>query len=238
MQVVPAEEFTQFSELSGVWRSSTFTDGNLSDDDKVPINRFSAEVYVVPRSSYPVTRVQRLFGMRNAVEAVEETVGLIRQASAIIILAAATLWLQAAGMAVLIRWARVAIAQGFSLKKLSAWHSAVLINRFIGVIIVLHIFEILLWAGFYRWQCLPTWESCFYFSAASFSTVGYGDIVLPRMWRELGPLESVIGVIMCGISVSALFAIAIRLIESEDESSITHRPNDVSAAVPELVDNR
>ena len=31
----------------------------------------------------------------------------------------------------------------------------------------LHVLEILLWAGFYRWLCFPFWESAFYFSAAS-----------------------------------------------------------------------
>lgn len=157
---------------------------------------------------------------------------LVRQASAAIVLAAATLWLQSAGMAVLIRWARAAIAQGISFNQLSPWRSAVLMNRFIGLMIVLHILEILLWAGFYRWQCLPTWESCFYFSATSYSTVGYGDVVLPRIWRALGPMESVIGVIMCGISVSALFAIAIRLIESEDRPSSLPASQRLSATVP------
>jgi len=85
--------------------------------------------------------------------------------------------------------------------------------------IVLNITEILLWAGFYRWQCFPTWESSFYFSATSYSTVGYGDVVLPNVWRTLGPIESVTGVLMSGISVSGLFAILLRLIGDETGSS-------------------
>jgi voltage-gated potassium channel len=64
-------------------------------------------------------------------------------------------------------------------------------------------------------QCLRSWEACFYFSATSYSTVGYGDIVLPPVWRLLGPLEAIMGVLMCGISVSVLFAIATRLIGNE-----------------------
>lgn len=145
--------------------------------------------------------------------------GFARQATAIVILVAMTLWLQGAGMALVIRRVRVCLAREM---KASVWHSAVLVIRFTAVLIVLHILQILLWAGFYRWHCLPTWESAFYFSAASYSTVGYGDVILPQAWRTLGPMESVIGVIMCGMSVSALFAIAIRLIGSEpQESSIT-----------------
>jgi len=75
--------------------------------------------------------------------------------------------------------------------------------------------EILFWAGFYRWLCFPLWESAFYFSAASYATVGYGDVVLPWLWRTSGPVESIIGVLMCGLSASFLFAIVSRLVERE-----------------------
>jgi voltage-gated potassium channel len=143
--------------------------------------------------------------------------GFVRQGGAAVILVTLTLWLQAAGMTVLIHWARACIARG--IRSLNPWHAAALMNRFTAALIVLHILQILLWAGFYRWQCLPSWESSFYFSATSYSTVGYGDIVLPRVWRAVGPIESVMGVLMCGMSVSALFAIATRLVESEDKLS-------------------
>jgi hypothetical protein len=56
---------------------------------------------------------------------------------------------------------------------------------------------------------------CLYFSAASYATVGYGDVVLPWMWRTLGPVESIIGVLMCGLSASFLFAIVSRLVDRE-----------------------
>jgi len=85
--------------------------------------------------------------------------------------------------------------------------------------IVLHIFEILLWAAFYRWLCFPLWESAFYFSTSSYATVGYGDSVLPQMWRTLGPVESIIGVLMCGLSASFLFAIVSRLVDRETKLS-------------------
>ena len=160
--------------------------------------------------------------------------GFVRQASAAIVLVAATLSFQSAGMAILIHWARATIAQGISLNKLSPWRSAVLMIRFTAVMIILQLLQILLWAGFYRWHCLSTWESSFYFSATSYSTVGYGDIVLPRIWRTLGPLESVIGVIMCGISVSALFAIAIRLIENEARSPTAPQQRHVAMSASKL----
>ena len=138
------------------------------------------------------------------------------QVGAAAILVTATLWLQCAGMAALIRWARACMAR--RIQELGSWRSAALMIRFTVAMIILHFLQILLWAGFYRWKWLP-WESSFYFSATSYSTVGYGDVVLPQVWRLLGPVEGITGMLMCGMSVSALFAIAIRLVGGEATSS-------------------
>ena len=136
-----------------------------------------------------------------------------RQAGTAVFLVTFTLWLQCAGIAVLIRMARTSIERGMA--RLSALRAAVLMIRFSVLVVVLHFLQISFWSAFYRLFCLPSWETSFYFSASSFSTVGYGDVVLPRIWRLLGPVESVTGVLMCGISVSCLFAVASRLIERE-----------------------
>jgi voltage-gated potassium channel len=137
----------------------------------------------------------------------------VREASAAVVLVTLTLLLQCAGMAALISWGRTSLAP--DVHRLGPIRSAMLMVRFITAFIVLHIFEILLWAGFYRWLCFPSWESAFYFSTSSYATVGYGDVVLRQMWRNLGPVESVIGVLMCGLSASFLFAIVSRLVDRE-----------------------
>ncbi len=139
---------------------------------------------------------------------------LVCQASAAAALIALTLALQSAGMAALIVWARAHIERG--MYRLGLVGAAALMVRFTSLIFALHILQILLWAGFYRWNCFPSWESAFYFSTASYSTVGYGDLVLPPRWRNLGPVESVTGVLMCGLSASLLFAIVTRLVQHEE----------------------
>jgi voltage-gated potassium channel len=148
-----------------------------------------------------------------------------RQAGIAIFLVTLTLWVQCAGIAVLIRWARDSIERGVA--RLSALHAAGLMIRFSTLVIVLHFLQIFFWSVFYRWYCLPSWESSFYFSATSYSTVGYGDVVLPRIWRLLGPVESVTGVLMCGISVSCLFVVATRLIERESGPPAMQYANDL-----------
>ena len=101
------------------------------------------------------------------------------QASAAVALIALSLWLQSGGMAALIGWARTSL--GPDTHKLEPLRAAVLMVRFTTAIIALHVLQILLWASFYRWLCLPLWESAFYFSTASYTTVGSRDVVLPHV---------------------------------------------------------
>ena len=74
-------------------------------------------------------------------------------------------------------------------------------------------------ASFYRLLCFPSWELSFYFSPSSYATVGYGDVTLPSRWRLLGPLESMAGVLMCGVSVCLLFATITRLLDRDPRRS-------------------
>ena len=134
---------------------------------------------------------------------------VVHQVGATFLMVTVTLWLQAAGIASLLAWVSQA-TEGY-IQKLGPFRVAALFVRVTAAIITLHALEILLWASCYRWLCFPSWESATYFSASSYGTVGYGDVVLPKTWRMLGPLESIVGVLMCGFSVSVLFAIATRL---------------------------
>src|SRR4051794_14029231 len=65
-------------------------------------------------------------------------------------------------------------------------------------LILIHAAEITVWALFYLWSgCLPNAGSAFYFSGVTYTTVGYGDIVLADPWRMLGPFEGLTGILMC-----------------------------------------
>lgn len=134
------------------------------------------------------------------------------------LLVTATLIIQSTGMALLIVWGRARFAH--HVERLGPVRGALLIVRITGIMFILHGLEILLWAGFYRWSSFPSWEAAFYFSATSYSTVGYGDLLLPARWRILGPIESMAGVLMGGLSASFLFAAVIRLLQREEELEI------------------
>lgn len=144
------------------------------------------------------------------------TMILFNQIGAAVLLVSMTLLLQVFGVTALIEWLKCVLTR--DVDKHGPSYSARLVVPAMLAIILLHGLAILLWAGFYRSRCFPSWETAFYFSASSYSTVGYGDVVLPSAWRLLGPLESVTGVLMCGISVSVLFALVTRLLDRDIRS--------------------
>jgi voltage-gated potassium channel len=133
-----------------------------------------------------------------------------RQTIAAAVLVALSLWIQCAGMATLINWGLAYLAHK---QRLSLVHSTVLMVRVTSLMIGLHIAQVLVWAAFYRWLCFPSWGFAFYFSTATYSTIGCSDLVLPATWRSLGPVEAVTGVLMCGLSASLVFAVVTRLVD-------------------------
>ena len=78
--------------------------------------------------------------------------------------------------------------------------------------VLLHLFEITAWAVYYRLSgALPDLTLALYFSAVTYTTTGYGDLVLPEEWRLVGGVETLIGILMCGWSTGFLMAVVNRL---------------------------
>jgi NADH:ubiquinone oxidoreductase subunit 6 (subunit J) len=77
--------------------------------------------------------------------------------------------------------------------------------------VLLHLMEISVWAAFYSWQgALPDLQSATYFSAVTYTTTGYGDLILPEEWRLVGGVEALTGILMCGWSTGFFIAIVSR----------------------------
>lgn len=51
-------------------------------------------------------------------------------------------------------------------------------------------------------SALPDFESALYFSATSFTTLGYGDVVLDPKWRLFGAIERANGLLLFGWSTA------------------------------------
>ena len=98
-----------------------------------------------------------------------------------------------------------------------------------AVIIFLHMADSCIWATFYYWRELfGDYETSLYFSLVSYSTIGYGDVVLPRSWRLLGTIEGIAGVLLCGLSTAFIFAIVNAVFRFRNPADEQITPPDLS----------
>ena len=75
-----------------------------------------------------------------------------------------------------------------------------------------HVIEIGMWAWtFLRYDLFSTWEAALYFSAASYTTLGFGDVLLPDPWRLLSGATAANGLLLFGLSAAFLFGAVGRL---------------------------
>ena len=130
--------------------------------------------------------------------------------------------IHAVGLTVALRWLRGKSARMERKFLLTTW----MMIRVAGWTMFLHLLEISLWALIYFWkQCMPDLDSAFYFSAVTYTTTGYGDLVLPPQWRMLGAVEALTGILMCGWSTAFFFTVVSRRNAfSANRSAITEIP--------------
>ncbi|MFO7684450.1 MAG: potassium channel family protein [Desulfobacterales bacterium] len=69
------------------------------------------------------------------------------------------------------------------------------------------IMEVLIWGAAYQaFDAIDGFEKAIYFSAVTFTTLGYGDVVLDGSRRLLSSLEVINGIIMFGWSTAIVIA--------------------------------
>ena len=82
------------------------------------------------------------------------------------------------------------------------------------LLLTLHLLEVVSWAIAY-WMLpgvdqIETPEQAIYYSTVTFTTLGYGDIVLNSPWRMLGAVQSAVGMLIFGWSTALLFSVVQR----------------------------
>jgi voltage-gated potassium channel len=87
-------------------------------------------------------------------------------------------------------------------------HNTAILTALVILLLFLHSLEVACWATFYQVKhCFPDFRTALYFSITSFSTVGYGDVVLVEEWRLLGGLEALTGMMMVSWSTVLLLRV-------------------------------
>jgi hypothetical protein len=79
-------------------------------------------------------------------------------------------------------------------------------------LVAIHSVEIWLYgAAFWAIGAVHDFETALYFSTVTFTTLGYGDVVLEGNWRLFGAIEAGNGLILFGWSTTFLISVTSRL---------------------------
>jgi hypothetical protein len=91
--------------------------------------------------------------------------------------------------------------------------------------------QISLWGLVFLWlgEFKELYEAI-YHSAVNFASLGYGDIVMSKNRKLLGPLEAINGVIMLGMTSAALVVILQQLIRAQRGEFITLERRNIDRA--------
>jgi Ion channel len=112
--------------------------------------------------------------------------------------------IHAMGLTGAFRWMHSRLARGTA----GFWSATSMLVRIAVWTVLLHLIEILVWAFLYTLRgAMPDFTTSAYFSAVTYTTTGYGDLVLPKEWRLVGGVEALTGILMCGLSTGLFFAV-------------------------------
>jgi hypothetical protein len=76
------------------------------------------------------------------------------------------------------------------------------------VLAIAHVIEIAVWAGFYTAAGVTIKNAtAFEFAFENYTALGYGDAIGADGWRLIGPITSLNGLLLIGISVALIFEV-------------------------------
>ncbi|WP_170570453.1 ion channel [Ruegeria atlantica] len=86
----------------------------------------------------------------------------------------------------------------------------------LSFIVAIHTFQVWLWAIVWVFgDVLTDWNTALYFSLVTFTTLGYGDIVLGEDLRIFGAFASVTGLLAFGLSTAFMVALMTQVFKEE-----------------------
>jgi len=87
-------------------------------------------------------------------------------------------------------------------------HEQLLLAAMIVLMLTTHMAEILLWAAtLIGIEAIAGFRDAFYYVAATYTTLGYGEGTLPKQWRLLAPMIAISGLFAFGWTTSVLFSL-------------------------------
>lgn len=116
----------------------------------------------------------------------------------------ATTVIHAGGMVLAMRMIH---SQEFRLKQREQQKHIYRIGGIVLLMFLVSVVEVLVWAATYlALNAVQGFERALYFSTVTFTTLGYGDIVIDERWRLLASFEATNGIIMFGWTTAIVVA--------------------------------
>lgn len=85
------------------------------------------------------------------------------------------------------------------------WKINVILAVVIASLTILHLIETIFWAlPLYALSMVPTWADAYYFVLENYTTLGAGNVKLPKSWRLLGPIIAISGLFTFGWTTGVL----------------------------------
>jgi hypothetical protein len=98
----------------------------------------------------------------------------------------------------------------------NTWLPDLLMGRVVLLMLLLHLVEIWVWSAALVYSGLvPNWRAAGFFAANTYTTVGYGNFVLPLGWHMLAPIIAMSGLFTFGWTGSVLVEVVRRCQEAK-----------------------
>ena len=138
----------------------------------------------------------------------------------------------AVAMALILHVAAALVRRGY--RGRSFWRNVAVMIIVTLIMAAAHLSQIALWAlALLPCGQISGFERALYCSAQNYTTLCYGDVLLPERWRLLGPLEAMNGLLFFGLSTAVLFAVMSHLIADHLRAERGHRSEAVSKPAEE-----
>lgn len=93
-------------------------------------------------------------------------------------------------------------------RKFTHQHATLIIVLFVLFMFFAVVVDVWIWAAVYlATGAIEAFEEALYFSTTTFTTLGYGDVVLGREWRLLASFEAANGLIIFGWMTALVIAV-------------------------------
>lgn len=101
----------------------------------------------------------------------------------------------------------------------STWRPDVLMGWVVFLMLLLHLVEIWVWSAALVYSGLvDNWRAAGFFAANTYTTVGYGNFLLPDGWHMLAPIIAISGLFTLGWTGSVLVEIVRRCQQIKTEA--------------------